>query len=252
MKSRYVQHTLSAVTALGLIACAGTEEADEPVTMESEGTRVLAETEIPGGHARFVAFDAQTLLVVTDTVGVPRPLQDEEIRGLDAAQLYESWAAEAAPPELVALAAKTSRKAAPDVTTAPDVEGEAGVAGLSLALSVEDEDEDQEQDAAAFRENHCPEGDRQEFCFTGRTGEWEHSERARYWMGFVEAFEGDVSVQMRRRQAIGGWTTDWVTEVAEGHDEGFVATSDVLNQRPLKFKIFEADDSTWNFAGTWD
>jgi hypothetical protein len=234
MKDRIIRNGVCAITVLGLAACAGNvaQSEDEPVEATGAASAlVIVEAQIAGGKAQFIELDPETLLITTNTTGVSKPLRDPELRGLDAAQIYQHWSGEAAPARLVELVAKVTKN------SAAMREDSGRVVGTSAALSSEE-----------FQAMHCG---GEQYCWLNKTGTWENEERARYWNGWVDAARGNVSIQMRRHQAFGGWTPVWSADVLEGQTQDFYATSDVLNRRPLKFKIFNADGDRWHFAGTW-
>lgn len=90
------------------------------------------------------------------------------------------------------------------------------------------------------------------YCWLDRTGIWEREERARFWLGSVDAVRGDVRVQMRRRDVVGGWKQLWSYPIPSGYVVSALgATSDALNKRPLEFKIFEAGGDHWHLAAKW-
>ena len=228
---------------VGFGACAASTDADasdtDRETAVSAEQRLLAAVDIEGGKAQFVATGPDELWITTDTVGVSSPLHDPALRGLNAAETYEYWTGTKAPAELVEHA---SRMARPDNALVHEIahsEVGGGVGVTTAALSGTD-----------FMNGYC---DGMEYCWLNRTGTWENEERARYWLGYVDAVQGDMTIQMRRRDVAGGWGNVWTKDLPGGHVYGALgATSDAVNKRPLKFKIYNADGDIWQLAANWD
>ena len=107
---RLIRKLLCTCMLLGPGACVadtGAESGDaEGVASVAAEQRVLAEIDVPGGKAQFIAFDEETVLTVTDTAGVQSPILDPAVRELNAAEKYEYWSGRQAPAELVARQAQ--------------------------------------------------------------------------------------------------------------------------------------------------
>lgn len=240
MKTRWMRSGLCAAWLLGLAGCAAdvSMEDEEGAPVVAAEQELLAELDIEGGKARFVAVSDE-LWVFTETVGRPTPLSDPTLRGLNAAEIYESWSGRQAPTALSERVLQMWPEGL-ELSDAPGAhEVAAGpVASSASALSNVD-----------FANQFC--GGMQ-FCWLDRTGTWEREQQARYWLGWVDSVRGDMTVQMRRWEIFGGWTSVWVRDVPSGTVLGALgATSDALNKRPLKFKIFNADGDHWHLAAHW-
>jgi hypothetical protein len=240
MEKRLMHRFSCAALLLGLAGCAA--ETSAAVDEQVEGDLVsqelvLAEAPIAGGKARFLAVDADTVLVTTDTVGVEDPMRDPALHGLTIVQAYEYWSGEAAPAALVARAGEL-------LLAVPNRGGQAldrapvdGVAPAAAALS-----------AAEFS-GFC--NSTTDFCWLDRSGTWEYEHSSRYFIGTGDAVRGDVTVQMRRWEVFGRWTQLWKTPVPQGHLVSMSASSGAVFGRPLKFKIFDADGDHWHVALDW-
>jgi hypothetical protein len=241
MKHHLLQKLAHASLLLGLGACAvetGSAPDNEAVTEVSTEPLVLAEAEVPGGKAQFLALADETILVVTDTVGVAPPMRDPAVRGLTIVETYEYWTGEAAPAALVARARQLP-------LAVPGVNGELleretpeGVAATSQALS-----------AAEFSSAFCT-YPLLDFCWVDRTGTWEYERSSRYFHGIVDAVRGQMTVQLRRRDAF-GWKELWRHPIFEGHMYDMSGASEAVGTRPLKFKIFDADGDHWHLYLNW-
>lgn len=250
---------LAALTSFGISACsnAGGPEstAEDGETGANHGaadTTVLAETPIAGGTARFLSLDADTILLEAITDATGRPFQDPAIRGMSYAEMYSYWSGEDAPLALQAMSDRISVPDLPalraDVTTVetdgefagqvmeeiPLIEGLEGVGVTTSALVVEK----RVLTAAQFLAEFCP---GMPFCLTdvgtGPKG-ISQTQRARFWLGHVNALQGNFVIRLMWQRVGGEWVTLWQRTVFEGqlvHHLG--GSSGGLNKRHMNFGV---------------
>jgi len=198
----------------------------------------LAVIEVDGAQVQFLEQRRGSPFVIAYSVPGQNPLADPALADLTIVELYERLAGESAPLALHE-ALEREYEAAAELAV-PE--------GEELELDTEPEASEWVEKALTdtqFRATYCG---LVQICHTDVTGTGEYNRYTRAVRGWVNPWQGDVSLQVRVK-FITGWQNVAVAEVPQDV-EAYYWTSYAIN-REQKVKVHNADGDFYHWAHGW-